>query len=137
MTLSDFEVWERAGDLLVRQLELDAYLITLDRDGMYLTERTDRRTLIRTAPVAVSDVTGAGDVVLSTFGYFAAAGYSFPAAAQLANLAAGIEVSRLGADVISREDLLRAFCGRKEAVERESSVDVAKDRTADEHVLKQ
>jgi bifunctional ADP-heptose synthase (sugar kinase/adenylyltransferase) len=66
----------------------------------------------------------------------AAAGYSFPAAAQLANLAAGIEVSRVGADVISREDLSRAFCSRKEALEREPSVDMAGDRTANEHVLK-
>src|SRR5713226_382075 len=66
----------------------------------------------------------------------AAAGYSFPTAAQLATLAAGIEVSRLGAEVISREDLSCAFCGRKEALEREPSADMADDRTADEDVLK-
>ena len=60
----------------------------------------------------------------------------FPAAAQLANLAAGIEVSWLGADVISREDLSRAFSSRKEAAEPEPAVDMADDRTADEQVLK-
>jgi D-beta-D-heptose 7-phosphate kinase/D-beta-D-heptose 1-phosphate adenosyltransferase len=40
---------------------------------------------------------------------FAAAGLSFAAAATLANLAAGIEVGRLGTEVITRQDLERAL----------------------------
>jgi D-beta-D-heptose 7-phosphate kinase/D-beta-D-heptose 1-phosphate adenosyltransferase len=107
--LIDRDAWMRAADELVARLGLDACLITLDRDGMYLSERRGEHTYVPTTPRAVYDVTGAGDVVLAVFGLFAIAGLSFAAAARLANIAAGIEVSRLGTEIISREDLARAL----------------------------
>ena len=102
----------------MRRLKLDACLVTLDRDGMYLTERRGPHTYIPTTPRAVYDVTGAGDVVLAVFGLFAIAGLSFASAARLANLAAGIEVSRLGTGIISREDLARALSPGPESAQR-------------------
>src|SRR5262249_7856523 len=39
MKLTDRDAWRRAAELLVKKLGLDACLITLDRDGMYLAER--------------------------------------------------------------------------------------------------
>jgi D-beta-D-heptose 7-phosphate kinase/D-beta-D-heptose 1-phosphate adenosyltransferase len=110
MRLVDRDAWMRAADELIRRSKLDACLVTLDRDGMYLAERRGgAHAHIATTPRAVYDVTGAGDVVLAVFGLFAIAGLSFAAAAQLANLAAGIEVSRLGVEIITREDLSRAL----------------------------
>jgi D-beta-D-heptose 7-phosphate kinase/D-beta-D-heptose 1-phosphate adenosyltransferase len=76
---------------------------------MYLAERGGRGTYIPTAPREVYDVTGAGDIVLTFFGFLAAAGMSFDAAAEIANLAAGIEVGRIGTEIISRDDLARAL----------------------------
>ena len=90
---------------MVRKFRLEACLITLDRDGMYLAERGGADTYIPTTPREVYDVTGAGDVVLATFGLFRIAGLSFSSAAALANFAAGLEVGKLGTEVISREDL--------------------------------
>ena len=116
--LIDRAAWMRAADDLMRRLKLDACLITLDRDGMYLTERRGPHTYIPTTPRAVYDVTGAGDVVLAVFGLFAIAGLSFASAARLANLAAGIEVSRLGTEIISREDLARALSPGPESAQR-------------------
>jgi D-beta-D-heptose 7-phosphate kinase/D-beta-D-heptose 1-phosphate adenosyltransferase len=107
--LVDRDAWMRAADDLMDRLKLDACLVTLDREGMYLSERHGPHTYIATTPRAVYDVTGAGDVVLAVFGLFAIAGLSFAAAARLANLAAGIEVGRLGAEIVSREDLARAL----------------------------
>ncbi|MGZ6227268.1 MAG: adenylyltransferase/cytidyltransferase family protein, partial [Candidatus Binataceae bacterium] len=52
------------------------------------------------------------------FGLFAIAGLSFASAARLANLAAGIEVSRLGTEIISREDLARALNPGPESAQR-------------------
>jgi len=101
--------WRAAGAALTQQLGLKAALITLDREGMYLAERGGGDTCIPTTPREVYDVTGAGDVVLSVFGLFTIAGLSFASAAAFANLAAGIEVGRLGTEVISREDLDRAL----------------------------
>lgn len=102
------EAWGRASDKLIDQLDLKACLITLDRDGMYLAERGGGKTYISTAPRDVYDVTGAGDVVLTFFGFLIAAGMGFPAAAAIANLAAGVEVGRLGTEIISRDDIARA-----------------------------
>src|ERR1019366_2264441 len=88
---------------------VEACLITLDRDGMYLAERGGKDTYVSTAPREVYDVTGAGDVVLSVFGMFSIAGLGFSSAATIANLAASIEVTRIGTEVITREDLARAL----------------------------
>ncbi len=104
--------------MLIKKLGLEACLITLDRDGMYLVERAAAPTYIATAPREVYDVTGAGDVVLSTFGLFVIGGLGFSSAARLANLAASLEVTRLGTDVISREDLSRAMTPQHRALER-------------------
>ncbi len=116
--LVDRAAWMRAADELMGRFKLDACLVTLDRDGMYLTERRGPHTYIPTTPRAVYDVTGAGDVVLAVFGLFAIAGLSFASAARLANLAAGIEVSRLGTQIISREDLARALSPGPESAQR-------------------
>jgi D-beta-D-heptose 7-phosphate kinase/D-beta-D-heptose 1-phosphate adenosyltransferase len=116
--LVDRDAWMRAADGLIRRFKLDACLVTLDRDGMYLSERRGPHTYIPTTPRAVYDVTGAGDVVLAVFGLFAIAGLSFASAARLANLAAGIEVSRLGTEIISREDLARALSPGPESAQR-------------------
>jgi D-beta-D-heptose 7-phosphate kinase / D-beta-D-heptose 1-phosphate adenosyltransferase len=107
--LTDREAWRKAAELLVKKLGLEACLITLDRDGMYLAERGGADTYIATVPREVYDVTGAGDVVLSVFGMFAIAGLGYESAARIANLAASIEVTRLGTEVITRDDLSRAL----------------------------
>ncbi len=107
--LTDRDAWRVASEMLIEKLDLKACLITLDRDGMYLAERGGHNTYVPTAPRDVYDVTGAGDVVLTFLGFLAAAGLGFPAAAKIANLAAGIEVGRLGTEIISREDMARAL----------------------------
>ena len=53
---------------MVDKLDLQACLITLDRDGMYLAARGHAGVYIPTAPREVYDVTGAGDIVLTVFG---------------------------------------------------------------------
>ena len=44
--LVDRDAWMRAADGLIRRFKLDACLVTLDRDGMYLTERGGPHTSI-------------------------------------------------------------------------------------------
>jgi D-beta-D-heptose 7-phosphate kinase/D-beta-D-heptose 1-phosphate adenosyltransferase len=132
MQLIDRDAWRKAAETLVRKLGLEACLITLDRDGMYLAERGGRDTYVPTVPRDVYDVTGAGDVVLSVFGMFAIAGLGFSSAATIANLAASIEVTRIGTEVITREDLARALSPGHNTYERKiHSVDelrIALDR---------
>jgi D-beta-D-heptose 7-phosphate kinase/D-beta-D-heptose 1-phosphate adenosyltransferase len=118
MKLTDRDAWRTAADHLVRKLGLRACLITLDRDGMYLAERGGRGSFISTSPREVYDVTGAGDVVLAVFGLLTIAGLGFESAAAVANIAAGIEVGRLGTEIISRDDLARALAPRHDDFER-------------------
>lgn len=109
MRLTDRTAWRAASEFLVKKLDLKACLITLDRDGMYLAEHGGADTYVPTTPREVYDVTGAGDIVLTFFGLMSIAGLSFAAAAAIANLAAGIEVGRIGTEIISREDLAMAL----------------------------
>jgi D-beta-D-heptose 7-phosphate kinase/D-beta-D-heptose 1-phosphate adenosyltransferase len=118
LRLSDRSAWRAAAEALVKKLELKACLITLDRDGMYLAERGGADAYIPTTPREVYDVTGAGDVVLTFFGLMTVAGLSFASAAAIANLAAGIEVARVGSEIVSREDLALALKPAHDAYER-------------------
>jgi D-beta-D-heptose 7-phosphate kinase / D-beta-D-heptose 1-phosphate adenosyltransferase len=103
---------------LVERLELKACLITLDRDGMYLLQRDGQGHHIPTSPRDVYDVTAAGDVVLTILGFVASAGEPLLSAAYLANVAAGIEVSLHGAEVISRAVLERSLSSDDNSFER-------------------
>ena len=139
--MTDRDAWRKAGEHLIESLGLEACLITLDREGMYLVERSAAPTYIPTAPREVYDVTGAGDVVLSTFGLFVIGGLGYSSAARMANLAASLEVTRLGTDVISREDLSRAMTPENEHSERKILSDdeirtaLARDRRAGKTIV--
>jgi D-beta-D-heptose 7-phosphate kinase / D-beta-D-heptose 1-phosphate adenosyltransferase len=109
MRLSDRNSWQPAARKLIDHLGLDACLVTLDRDGMFLAGRDGTALHITTAPREVYDVTGAGDVVLAMFGLFLITGAGSEVAAKLANAAAGLEVGKQGAAVISRTELAQAL----------------------------
>jgi D-beta-D-heptose 7-phosphate kinase / D-beta-D-heptose 1-phosphate adenosyltransferase len=53
----------------------------------------------------VSDVTGAGDTVIATLAVMLGAGMALPQAVEMANLAAGIVVGKLGAATVSPAEL--------------------------------
>ena len=76
---------------------------------MFLAGRDGSAHHIRTAPREVYDVTGAGDVVLAIFGLFLISGTPIEQAANLANIAAGLEVGKQGAMVVSRAELAQAL----------------------------
>jgi len=141
MRLNDRAAWRAAAETLVERLELKACLITLDRDGMYLAERGGADTYIPTTPREVYDVTGAGDVVLTFFGLMATAGLTFSSAAAIANLAAGIEVGRIGTEIISREDMALALAPAPNGYERkilssdELTIALDRDRRAGRRIV--
>lgn len=93
--------WRAAAERLLEQLDLEAAVITLDRNGSFLATRGDRngggeRRWLKTRARQVFDVTGAGDMVHATLTVARAAGATWPEAAALANVAAGLEVERFG-----------------------------------------
>lgn len=102
-----------AGEKLVSSLSLEYCIITIDKDGMFLYHKDGSGTVIPTVPRTVFDVTGAGDMVLSIFGMVVGSGYSFEEAAHLANIAAGIEVGKIGATPVSKGEILHELISGK------------------------
>src|SRR5262245_16774598 len=100
-----------AASLLREQLDLEAAIVTLDKDGMALAHRDGRRLLFPTRPRQVYDITGAGDMVLSVLGLALAAGAEYEAAIRLANVAGGLEVEKIGVATVTRDELLRDLLG--------------------------
>ena len=86
-------------------LGLDSLLITLGENGMKLFE-AGRIIHIPTQAQEVFDVSGAGDTVIAAFTLALACGASKIEAAQLANIAAGIVVGKVGTAVATRKELL-------------------------------
>ncbi|MEJ2482736.1 MAG: PfkB family carbohydrate kinase, partial [Gemmatimonadota bacterium] len=98
---------------LLDRLGCENLLLTLGEEGMILLSR-DRPDPCRIPSRAreVFDVTGAGDTVVATLGAALIGRPDLPMAAALANVAAGIEVGRLGAVPVTREELLEEIAGR-------------------------
>jgi len=97
-----------AARILIAGADLDSIVITLDKDGIFCMNEDGPGKLIPTRPRAVFDVTGAGDMVLSVLGLALASELDLETAAELANLAAGIEVEKLGASPVMLSELAAA-----------------------------
>ena len=105
--LNDWTQIQEAAVQLRGQLELEASILTLDKDGMFLSHRDGRLKHIATRPRQVYDITGAGDMVMSVLGMALAAGADYEAAIALANIAGGLEVEKIGVATVSREEIMR------------------------------
>jgi D-beta-D-heptose 7-phosphate kinase/D-beta-D-heptose 1-phosphate adenosyltransferase len=106
-TLRTVEEAQEAAAALREQLDLEASIVTLDKDGMALAHRDGRRQVFPTRPRQVYDITGAGDMVLSVLGIALAAGADYDAAIRLANIAGGLEVEKIGVATVTRDEILR------------------------------
>lgn len=103
---SDDELEEKAKSLIA-ELELSALLLTRSEAGMSLF--TPSKHFYHPAKAKeVYDVTGAGDTVIATLAASLAAGSDIDVATELANLAAGIVVAKLGTATVSRRELDKA-----------------------------
>jgi rfaE bifunctional protein kinase chain/domain len=128
--ITDDRVLEHAGRLLLRRTRMQAVLITRGSRGMALFQPRQPTTHI---PIfgsdEVTDVTGAGDTVIATFGLALAAGASFYEAARLANYAGGLVVMKRGTSTVSARELSNAIASDHETpVERWSQEGPAQGR---------
>ena len=79
--------------------------ITLGADGMLLAEDKEIKKIIPTAAREVFDVSGAGDTVIAVLSMALVANGNFQESAQLANLAAGIVVGKVGTATVTAEEI--------------------------------
>lgn len=105
VSCSDVDGCARAARKLAEELDVNAVAVTMDADGMYVYERDGLQRRFPTQARTLTDVTGAGDMVLSVLGLVIAGNGSLADAASLANVAAGLEVRRIGVAPLSREEI--------------------------------
>lgn len=103
------EPLEAVAEELLRISAAELLLITRSEAGISLFDRKGVRTDFPVRSKEVKDVTGAGDTVLSLLCLSLANGLDIHQAAQLANIAAGISIERLGCVQISLSELAKRF----------------------------
>ncbi len=97
------------GEALRNELNLGAVLITRSEKGMALIEKDQEPYLQPTQAREISDVTGAGDTVVATLAATLASGENLITASRLANVAAGVVISKLGTATTSVMELEAAI----------------------------
>jgi D-beta-D-heptose 7-phosphate kinase/D-beta-D-heptose 1-phosphate adenosyltransferase len=103
--VTDIETAAKAADYLLQKLQLEAVVITLDKEGAYLKTES-KSSMVPTRPRTVYDVTGAGDMVLAMLAVALAGGCDYESAVQLSNIAGGIEVEKFGTATIIVEEIV-------------------------------
>jgi len=102
----DADLGRRAA-AMVAALELEGVLITRGEAGMSLVKRDGSELYIPARAREVFDVTGAGDSVIAAIGCAFAVGADWNDALQLANVAAGIVVGKLGTATATPREIMR------------------------------
>jgi bifunctional ADP-heptose synthase (sugar kinase/adenylyltransferase) len=93
----------------LQRLGVEHILLTLGAEGMALFTADGEIARVPTVAREVYDVVGAGDTVTAYLACMLAAGATPSEAAVVANIAAGIEVGKLGAATVSGEEVLEAY----------------------------
>ncbi|HYK34987.1 bifunctional D-glycero-beta-D-manno-heptose-7-phosphate kinase/D-glycero-beta-D-manno-heptose 1-phosphate adenylyltransferase HldE [Alloacidobacterium sp.] len=112
-----------AGQGLVPELELDYLTVTLSEKGIAVL-RKDRKETYPAVARQVFDVSGAGDTVIATLTLSLASGLEIGTAVQLANIAAGVVVSKVGTVPVTSNDLLASLMPEIELNTDEKVVDL-------------
>jgi D-beta-D-heptose 7-phosphate kinase/D-beta-D-heptose 1-phosphate adenosyltransferase len=97
-----------AGERLMAELELAALLVTRGESGMTLLRPGRGELHLPARAREVYDVTGAGDTVAGVLAAALAGGADLEDAVNLANIAAGLVVGKLGTAAVSGPELRRA-----------------------------
>lgn len=106
--LTDVQEVEAAGRDILDRLKAENVLLTLGEQGMSLFEKSGAVTHVSTQAMHVSDVSGAGDTVISTLTMALVSGATIREASSLANYAGGVVCGEVGIVPIQKEALAHA-----------------------------
>ncbi|MDF1530531.1 MAG: D-glycero-beta-D-manno-heptose 1-phosphate adenylyltransferase, partial [Sedimenticola sp.] len=113
--VSDNDALSSKGRSMLDQFGFEALLVTRGELGMTLLQRDKPDKHHPAHAQEVFDVTGAGDTVISILSTALASGMPLDAATQLANIAAGIVVGKLGTSTVNLAELKYAIQERQVA----------------------
>lgn len=97
-----------AGQRMIAGLDLEFLTVTLSEKGIAVLY-PERRILLPAVAHNVFDVSGAGDTVIATLALALAGRLPIEIAAQLANVAAGVVVGKVGTVAIQKHELIGAL----------------------------
>lgn len=100
---------KRAGQTLLKKWEAENVLITLGEHGMMLFQEKETPHYIPTRAREVFDVSGAGDTAIALFTLGLACRATPTEAAEIANHASAVVVSKLGTATVTRDELVASF----------------------------
>jgi rfaE bifunctional protein kinase chain/domain len=99
----------RAGAMLLKKWKTKYVLVTLGEQGMMLFQRNHAPHYVPTRARQVFDVSGAGDTAIALFTLGLVCGATPIEAAEIANHASAVVVSKLGTATVTRDELLASF----------------------------
>lgn len=99
---------EELGEKLLKFTRAKAVIITRGADGMSLFTEDETVWSLPT-PTKVVDVSGAGDTAMAVLALARIAGATWAEAMELANVASGIAVGKLGTATVSVEEILNKY----------------------------
>ena len=104
----DLESMLQAAESMVSEFDLEYLTATLSEKGIAVI-RPGHRFVAPAVARQVFDVSGAGDTVIAVLGLCLASGLAIEPAVQLANIAAGIVVGKVGTVPVEQHELLAAL----------------------------
>ena len=93
------------GEALLKNLNLEALLITRGKKGMTLIQKNKSAIHLNAMTHEVFDVTGAGDTVIAVLAAAIASNQSIEVATMLANTAASLVVKKLGTATVTIDEI--------------------------------
>lgn len=106
---ADAKTRRALADKIREKFRIERLLLTRGEKGMTLYEDDSEPLNAAAAKREVADVSGAGDTVIATLAACVAAGESWRESATIANAAAGVAVSKIGATPVSVAELTAAL----------------------------
>ena len=100
---------ERAATILFAHVNVDAVLVTRSEQGVSFVRRDSAAIHLPTTAREVFDISGAGDTVVATLAGAMGVGIDPVRAAELANLAGGIVVGKVGTATVELRELLEVI----------------------------
>lgn len=131
VSMRDPEALLAAGQKLAAELDLDYLTATMSEKGIAVLG-ANQRFIAPAQARQVFDVSGAGDTVIATLALSLAGGLDIETAVELANVAAGIVVGKVGTVPVTRDELLTSLSPEigLQAQEKVLTLDQMKGRAA-------
>jgi len=118
---------EKALKFLKEKIQITIPLITLSDEGIAILNND--LEIFPAKVKSVFDVTGAGDTVLASLGYFISCGFTTEKSIELANLAAGVVIRKIGSATVTIEEMISYANSLNSYTQKNSIVDRAEIKT--------